>query len=219
MQNKLAKLANEALTRAEILKLEKNQTPNQLLKSVSNLKLKSDFNSDSPSLNVIPQQSYSISESKKGLIVVGQSSYTKEEVNVLFRTSQINNNEYLPFLSIDLKERFAFPLPFSDKNGFLQLSDKQRRNFFKWARLEDLCPNPFIIKEVDSFSIKQTLISNCSFIASLTVASFYEKRFKKKIITSIIYPQNSAQEPVYNPCGKYMIRLHINGLDRKVWDF
>ncbi|XP_056141890.1 calpain-7 isoform X2 [Lampris incognitus] len=71
--------------------------------------------------------------------------YTSEEIEVLRSTSTINCMAYVPFMSVDLRERFAFPVPFS-----------------------------------------------------------------------IIYPQNRRGEPEYNPCGKYMVKLHINGVPRKV---
>ncbi|KAM8826921.1 LOW QUALITY PROTEIN: calpain-7 [Synchiropus picturatus] len=142
--------------------------------------------------------------------------YTPEEIEVLRKTSTINGIAYVPFMSVDLKERFAFPLPFSDKLGKLALSPKQKAVFSRWIRPDELCNNPTMILSVSSFSIKQTVVSDCSFVASLAISAAYERRYNKKLITSIIYPQNRRGEPEYNPCGKYMVKLHINGVPRKV---
>ncbi|XP_041104033.1 calpain-7-like isoform X1 [Polyodon spathula] len=142
--------------------------------------------------------------------------YTCEEIEVLRKTSKINGIEYVPFMSVDLKERFAFPMPFSDKFGKLALSPKQKAIFSRWVRPDEISNNPTMIFTVSSFSIKQTVVSDCSFVASLAISAAYERRYNKKLITSIIYPQNKNGQPEYNPCGKYMVKLHINGVPRKV---
>ena len=64
----------------------------------------------------------------------GGSGYTEDEKKVLAKTSLINGREYVPFLSADLKERFAFPMPFTDKHGQLALAPKQKAKLVKWAR-------------------------------------------------------------------------------------
>jgi calpain-7 len=148
--------------------------------------------------------------------VSGSDSYSEEEKKVLLLTSRINRIDYLPFMIVDLREKFATPLPFSDRDGLLKLSPKQRKNFVRWARPDELWPNPKMLERIDCFSIKQTVISDCSFVASLSVSALYEKKFQKRLITSIIFPQNKAGEPVYNPCGKYMIKLLLNGVPRKI---
>ncbi|XP_053744345.1 calpain-7 isoform X2 [Synchiropus splendidus] len=216
LQTKLKQLAHQALDRAEGLKQCK-PGPSQDRAGASRsgasgavvrqfLPLGPDF-----SLSDRPQPVRAVQSSEPQ----GQR-YTPEEIEVLRKTSTINGIAYVPFMSVDLKERFAFPLPFSDKLGKLALSPKQKAVFSRWIRPDELCNNPTMILSVSSFSIKQTVVSDCSFVASLAISAAYERRYNKKLITSIIYPQNRRGEPEYNPCGKYMVKLHINGVPRKV---
>uniref|UniRef100_A0A182QE17 Calpain catalytic domain-containing protein n=1 Tax=Anopheles farauti TaxID=69004 RepID=A0A182QE17_9DIPT len=147
-----------------------------------------------------------------------QRAYTNEEKKVLEHTSHINAKVYVPFMDIDLQEKFHFPMPFTDKDGPLELAPKQKRDFVKWVRVSELSENPQLIvgDHADFYSIRQTVVSDCSFVASLAVASQFEKKFKRRILTSIIYPRNGRDEPIYNPSGKYSIRMHVNGIPRKV---
>ena len=46
------------------------------------------------------------------------------------------------------------------------------------------------------------------------VSSYFMKLFF--LIHRIIYPQNRDGNPMINPCGKYMVKLRINGVKRKV---
>ncbi|CAD5215688.1 unnamed protein product [Bursaphelenchus okinawaensis] len=146
----------------------------------------------------------------------GQDCLNGEELKLLAFTSKINGISYMPFLNDHLRERFAFPMPFTDRDGLLVLSEKQKARLKGWFRLSDLCQEPKIIENINSATIKQNFVSDCSFVASLAVAAQYERKFKKPLMTNIIYPQDKNRRPVYNPCGKYMVKLYLNGILRKV---
>ncbi|XP_062278535.1 calpain-7 [Scomber scombrus] len=226
LQTKLKQLARQALERAEGLKESQSkstpaQTPDR---TGTGTKPTSSGTSAGPVRQFFPLgPDFSIHDRPQPQPVRAvQSSephgqrYTSDEIEVLRSTSTINSIAYVPFMSVDLKERFAFPVPFSDKTGKLALSPKQKAIFSRWVRPDEICNNPTMIMSVSSFSIKQTVVSDCSFVASLAISAAYERRYNKKLITSIIYPQNRRGEPEYNPCGKYMVKLHINGVPRKV---
>ncbi|KAA3672482.1 calpain-7, partial [Paragonimus westermani] len=184
----LKNLARNALTRAENLKTR--------------------------TINKIPSTLKTAQSSPKTRQAGG---YTAEELKVLKTTSVINGREYLPFLDdLDSRIRFAYPKPFTDKHGLLALSEKQQRQLDRWVRPSDYLENPRMIMAISCFSIRQTVVSDCSFVASMAIAAQYERRFKKRLITNIIYPHQRDGEAVYNPCGLYMVRLHINGVARKV---
>ncbi|XP_036917213.1 calpain-7 isoform X2 [Sturnira hondurensis] len=214
LQNKLKQLARQALDRAEALS-------EPLTKPLCKAKSTNSKPKPPPSRTHFPLGTNPFLERPQPFIspqpcdAHGQR-YTAEEIEVLRTTSKINGIEYVPFMNIDLRERFAYPMPFCDRLGKLPLSPKQKAMFAKWVRPEELTNNPTMIYTVSSFSIKQTIVSDCSFVASLAISAAYERRFNKKLITSIIYPQNKDGEPEYNPCGKYMVKLHLNGVPRKV---
>lgn len=110
-------------------------------------------------------------------------SFTQEELIVLRRGSFINEREYVPFLQhVDSKEKFYLPIPFSDNDGLLKLSNSQKEKFSSWARPDEIFEDPKLIMIISSFSIKQTCISDCSFVASLTVCAQYERKFGKKLL-------------------------------------
>lgn len=141
---------------------------------------------------------------------------TEAEKKVLRRTSVVNGHLFLPWIDSDLDEQFRYPKPFRDPDGLLPMSAKQQRRFAAWKRPSEFMSAPKMIQLVSPYSITQELVGDCSFVSSLIIAAAYERRHHKQLITSIIYPQNSRGEPIYNPSGKYMIKLHYNGVPRKV---
>ncbi|KAJ3344053.1 calpain 7 [Gonapodya sp. JEL0774] len=117
---------------------------------------------------------------------------TDEEKTILASSSTINDHLFLPWNDDkDLNERFSSYEPFVDPDGYLRLSEKQKSKLGGWKRPSEIMTNPQMIQVISANNLVQ-------------------------LITATIWPQNSRQEPMYNPSGKYLIKLHYNGCQRRV---
>jgi calpain-7 len=164
-------------------------------------------------------------------------SLTKREIEVLKRSSLIASGVFLPWSDEEantLSKRVQAmtsrgkppPQLFVDPDGNLKLSAKQQKHFHTWARPSQIAsmrkefgihqPPPTMIRSISPYSIRQQFVTDCSFIASLCICAAFEKRLRKRLVTSIIYPQDEKGIPMYNPEGKYMVKLWLNGVARQV---
>lgn len=64
---------------------------------------------------------------------------------------------------------------------------------------------------VSSASVCQTVVSDCSFVSSLAISGDYEKRFKKRILTNCIFPQDKTGAPQINDNGSHLVYLRRVG--------
>lgn len=160
------------------------------------------------------------------------SSLSDEEISVLKGSSLIASGLFLPFsheeaecLSREVHSKMKVK-PWSDPDGFLRLSDKQKKRFVKFMRPSEIIRQrsrtgmkqhtPVMVSDISPYTIRQQYVTDCSFIASLCICALFEKRFRKRLITSIIYPQDKNGIPIYNPGGKYIVKMWLNGVARAV---
>lgn len=166
------------------------------------------------------------------------SSFSRAEIDVLKRSSLIASGIFLPWSEEEagsLSRRAQNIISgrhargkhsFVDEDGDLKLSTKQTKHFHRWARPGESARirrsfgheqhPPVMIKSVNPYSIRQQYVTDCSFISSLIITAAFEKKFRKRLITSIIYPQDDKGIPIVNPEGKYMVKLWLNGVARQV---
>ena len=146
----------------------------------------------------------------------GGSGLTSAEKEVLRRSSVVNRRLFLPWLSDQTRERFSLAAPFRDPSGLLPLSEAQAARLAAWRRPREIFRRPFVVRDASPHSVAQDLVGDCSFVASLCVCAAHEQRFRRRLVTAALYPQDSGGRPVYNPSGKYIARLWVNGVARRV---
>ncbi|KAI9199322.1 uncharacterized protein BJ171DRAFT_216174 [Polychytrium aggregatum] len=146
----------------------------------------------------------------------GPTRLSEAELEVIKGSSVVNGRIYPPWLETDKKERFAFSRAFEDPDGLLAMSDQQIDKAAVWKRPAEFMSKPTIFSFISGTTLIQDTITDCSFVSSLSVAANYERNFKEKLITSCIFPQDKDGRPIYNPSGKYLIRLRFNGVERKI---
>ena len=150
---------------------------------------------------------------------------TPEEIKVLTWSSTIASKVFVPWFDEEARAyNYSPPEPWIDPDGVLKLSEKQKETFFKWKRPSEILAmrgqtlrNITMIDTITPDTIKQHCVSDCSFIAGLCISAEFERRFERRLITSLIHPQDPITgKPIYNPNGVYMVKLWFNGVERRV---
>ncbi|KAJ2782521.1 cysteine protease [Coemansia javaensis] len=147
---------------------------------------------------------------------VADERLTAAEAEVVRTTSHINGLTFLPWVDGDSTERFDVGAAFTDKDGLLRLSAKQQRKLARWQRASQLYARPAVFGQRGCAHIVQETVTDCSFVAALCVCLEHELRFGRPLITQHMFPRGAGGRPAFNPAGKYMVRLFVNGLWRRV---
>ncbi|KAL9655918.1 hypothetical protein ABK040_007539 [Willaertia magna] len=183
-----------------------------------------------------------INNNNKQIVVTNSKPLTDEEIEVLKYTSIMKSGLLLyPWSDrLDTNDENLFNSAYSD-NPSIPLSKEQSLKLFAWKRPHEILQLRFQLNQnqkaemsgnegnipplqmihndqVDELRIVQShVVTDCSFVASLCVAALYEKKYNTKLITNSIFPQDpKTGKPIYNPYGKYSVRLYFNGVARKV---
>jgi len=156
--------------------------------------------------------------------IIQPDKLTPYEIKVLSWSSKIASGVFLPWSDDEAKTYNYSPTQsWKDPDGLLPLSDKQQGKFYKWARPSEIITMRHkpckiaMINSITPYTIKQHCVSDCSFIAGLCISAAFERRFNRRLVSSLIYPQDPKTcMPIYNPKGVYMVKLWLNGVERRV---
>lgn len=153
----------------------------------------------------------------------GTTDFKSKSLSILMSSSIINNLKFLPFNDKNpslIKKQSNTSNSSTDFEIFSDpdnppLSPEQLKRGGNYRRPCQISSEQWYIKnKSDELSIVQDCTSDCSFVSSLCICCSYERKFKKLLVTNIIYPQDTSGNPLYNRSGKYTVRLYYNGCAR-----
>jgi calpain-7 len=104
-----------------------------------------------------------------------------------------------------------------DPTGLLPLSSAQTSILESWKRPHEISPDFRLLPHPgEALDLTQDIVTDCSVVASLCVASRREEKGFGPTVTQMLYPQDSTGRPVQSKNGKYVVKLFFNGCYRKV---
>ena len=138
---------------------------------------------------------------------------TSAELDILRRTSTINGTVFLPWDSSD--SNITDVAPFADPYDYNLTNRQKQRGGHFIQPMEKYSSCCVVNYPIDPNCVRQNSVADCTIISSMISCANYEMRFKKPLISSIIFPQQGGR-PVYSRSGKYRVKLYFNGIPRRV---
>ena len=138
---------------------------------------------------------------------------TAAELEILWRTSTINGTEFLPWNASD--SVITDTMPFTDSYDYNLIDQQKQKGGHFIQPMEKYQSCSVVNYPIDPNCVRQNAVADCTIISSMISCANYEVRFKKPLISGIIFPHQGGR-PVYSSSGKYRVKLYFNGIPRRV---
>ncbi|CCG80901.1 Calpain-like protease PalBory [Taphrina deformans PYCC 5710] len=142
-------------------------------------------------------------------------SPTKKEQMILLTSSKIDDRVFPVWNDASIASHLAINEPYADPAPLFGTDKDFVRGYERLSKVSD----ELTMSDTDMVlhtSLAQSVVNDCSLVVSLIVASQWTSRFRTRLLTSLLYPQNEQTEPVLSTQGKYMMRVELNGTTRQV---